>query len=95
MVFINSLFGTFADLHVRKNATFADLYSYTHAYCLFILLNEAIPIVSGSHNTHAFIYIDLGLWIQFTGKKIQLVKHYLQNCAPIPECSEIMWHTGG
>ena len=28
----NSLFATFADLHVRKRATFADLHSYTHAY---------------------------------------------------------------
>ena len=53
MVLLNSLFATFADLHVRKDATFADLHSYTHAYCSFILLNEAIPIVSGSHSAHA------------------------------------------
>ena len=46
---INSLFATFADLHVRKLATFADLHSYTHAYCSFVLLNEAITIVYGSH----------------------------------------------
>ena len=41
----NSLFATFADLHVRKRAKFADLHSYTHAYCPFVLLNEAITIV--------------------------------------------------
>ena len=58
-IFINSLFATFADLHVRKLATFADLHSYTHAYCSFILLNEAIKIVSGSHCPHAFILIWL------------------------------------
>ena len=42
---INSLFATFADRHVRKRATFADLHSYTHAYGSFILLSEAITIV--------------------------------------------------
>ena len=47
----------FADLHVRKLATFADLHSYmyTHAYCSFVLLNEAISIVSGSHCAHALL----------------------------------------
>ena len=30
--FFNSLFATFANLHVRKRATFADVHSYTHAY---------------------------------------------------------------
>ena len=47
-IVINSLFATFADLHVRKVARFANLHSYTHAYCSFVSLNEAIPIVSGS-----------------------------------------------
>ena len=42
----------FADLHVRKLATFADLHSYTHTHCSFILLSEAITIVSGSHCVH-------------------------------------------
>ena len=49
-----TLFATFADLHVRKVATFANLHSHTHAYCSFVLLNEATPIVSGSHCAHAF-----------------------------------------
>ena len=51
----NSLFAMFANLHVRKLATFADLHSYTHTYCLFVLLNEAITIVSGSHCAHALL----------------------------------------
>ena len=59
---INSLFAMFADLYVRKDATFADLHSYTHTYCSFILLNEAIPIVSCSHSAHAlfiwFVVMD-------------------------------------
>ena len=41
---VNSLFATFADLHVRKVAKFANLHSYTHAYCSFIL-----PQWSDSH----------------------------------------------
>ena len=44
IVLVNSLFTTFADLHVRKVATFANLHSYTHTYCSFVLLNEAIPL---------------------------------------------------
>ena len=44
---LNSLFATFANLHVRTRATFADLHSYTHAYCSFVLLSEAITIVFG------------------------------------------------
>ena len=48
----------FTDLHVRKRATFADLHSYTHAYCSFVLLNEAITIVFGSHCLHA-----LSIWL--------------------------------
>ena len=52
---INSLFATFADLHVRKRATFADLHSYTHAYGSFVLLNEVITIVFGSHCLHALL----------------------------------------
>ena len=94
---LNSLFATFADLHVRKDATFAEvLHSYTHAYCSFILLNEAIPIVSGSHSAHALLISVLGSWIRFAGKKIQLVLKIfqLQNCTRIPVCSQIMWHTG-
>ena len=46
---LNSLFATFADMHVRKLAKLADLHSYAHAYCSFVLLNEAITTVSGSH----------------------------------------------
>ena len=34
-------------MHVRKRATFADLHSYTHAYCSFVLLSEVIIIVFG------------------------------------------------
>ena len=68
----NSLFATFADLHVRKVATFANLHSYTHAYCSFVVLNEAIPIVSGSHFAQYALLIWLfGFSIRFTGKKIQ------------------------
>ena len=52
-VAINSLFATFADLHVRKRAMFADLHSYTHAYGSFVLLNEVITIVFGLHCLHA------------------------------------------
>ena len=33
---------TLADLHIPKLAKFADLHSYTHAYCSFVLFNEAI-----------------------------------------------------
>ena len=51
----NSLFATFADLHVRKRATFAALHSYTHAYCSFVLLNDAITTVFGSHCLHALL----------------------------------------
>ena len=58
---INSLFATFADLHVRKRATFADLHSYTHAYCSFVLLNEAITIVFGSHCLHALLIWLFGI----------------------------------
>ena len=56
----NSLFATFTDLHVRKRATFADLHSYTHAYCSFVLLNEAITIVSGSRCAHGLLIWLLG-----------------------------------
>ena len=42
----------FADLHVRKVATFTILHNYTHAYCSFVLLNAASPIVSGSCCAH-------------------------------------------
>ena len=30
-------FATFADLHIRKLATFTDLHSYTHTYCSFVI----------------------------------------------------------
>ena len=56
-----SLFATFADLHVRKRATFADLHIYTHAYCSFVLLNEAITIVFGSHCPHALLIWLFGI----------------------------------
>ena len=85
---INSLFATIADLHVRKRATFADLHSYTHAYGSFILLNEAITIVFGSHCLHAF---SICLFENFHTIYMQ-VKRYselnivLLNVAPIPVC---------
>ena len=58
---LNSLFATFADLHVRKRATFADLHSYTHAYCPFVLLNEAITIALGLHCLHALLIWLFGI----------------------------------
>ena len=78
-----TLFATFADLHVRKVATFANLHSYTHAYCSFVLLNEAQWNVSGSHCAHAWLIWLFGFSIRFTGKKIQRVeKKYFQNWCP-------------
>ena len=64
-LFINSLFAPFADLHVRKLATFADLHSYTHTYYSFVLLNETITIVSGSHCAHVLL-ISLAFWFFHT-----------------------------
>ena len=92
--FLNSLFATFADLHVRKLTTFADLHSYTQAYCSFVLLNEAITIVSGSHCAHGWHF---GFCIRFTGKKYSELKivHVLPKWPPIPVNPKIMWHTGG
>ena len=79
----NSLFATFADLHVHKVATWANLHSYTHAYCSFVLLNEASPIVSGSHCEHALLIWVFGFSIRYTGKKIQWVeKEYFQKWCP-------------
>ena len=89
------MFATFADLHVRKRATFADLHSYTHAYGSFILLNEAITIVFGSHSRHA-----LSICLIWNFPNNLQVKRYseliivLLNVAPIPVCPKIMWHTG-
>ena len=86
---LNSLFATFADLHVRKRATLADLHSYTHTYCSFVLLNEAITIVFGSHCLHALLIWLFGIFhIRFTGKKIQRVEHSTSKCRPnssVPE----------
>ena len=80
---LNSLFATFADLHVCKVATFANLHSYTHAYCSNVLLKEAIPIVSGSHCAHALLIWLFGFSRRFTGKKIQRVeKKYFQKWCP-------------
>ena len=59
---LNSLFATFANLHVRKHATFADLHSFTLAYCSFILLNEAITVVFGSHCLHALLIWLFGIF---------------------------------
>ena len=90
----NSLFATFADLHVRKGATFANLQLY--ARLLFI------HIVQWS-DSHCFWFalcayvINLAFWfsIQFTGKKIQRVENSTsKNGAPIPVRSKIMCHTG-
>ena len=90
-----TLFATFADLHVRKDATFANLHSYTHAYCSFVVLNEAIPIVSGSHCGHALLICLFGFSIRFTGKKIQRVENSASKLVPQCQCTpKIMWHTG-
>ena len=44
-VLINSLFATFANLHVHKRATFADLHSYTHAYIVHSYCSmERLPL---------------------------------------------------
>ena len=84
----NSLFATFADLHIRKLATFADSHSYTHTYCSFILLNDAITIVSVSHCAHAlliwlfgFFTYDLQLKI-YSELKIVLPKWCPNSIAP-------------
>ena len=86
VVVINSLFATFADLHVCKFAMFADLYSYTHAYCLFVLLNEAITIVFGSHCAHALSVWLFVFYIRFTGKKIQRVENCTSKMVPQVHC---------
>ena len=101
-MYVNSLFATFANLHVRKRATFADLQctvGVTHAY-VFIhsLLNEAITIVFGSHCLHALFRV-MPFWsfsIQFTGKKIQRVKHSsLLNVAPNSSVPQNRYGTRG
>ena len=87
---VNSLFATFADLHVRKFAKFANLHSYTHAYIVhFILLNEAITImiVSGSHCPHALLIWLFGISIRFTGKKIQGVENSTSKMVPKFQCA--------
>ena len=78
----------FANLHVRKDATFANFHSHTHAYCSFVLLNEAIPmIVSG-----AFFFP-----IRFTGKKIWRVENNKNNTSkwhPNSSTPPKIWHPG-
>ena len=71
---LNSLFATFANLH-----------SYTHAYCSFVLLNEAIPIVSGSHCAHALLVLIWLLVLQvkrYSELKIVLPKWRPNSSAP-------------
>ena len=70
------------DLHDKRHllaklriAGSENLHSYTHAYCSYALLNEAIPIVSGSHCAHALLIWLFGFSIRFTGKKIQRVEN--------------------
>ena len=64
-------------------ATFADLYSYTHAYCSFVLLNmKRLPLCLGLHSLLAILFAFLEFSIQFTGKKIQLVEHSTSKCRP-------------
>ena len=93
--FFNSLFATFANLHVRKRATFADLHSYTHAYGSFILLNEAITIVFGF--ALSACVINMPFWnfpYNLQVKRYSELNIVLLNVAPIPVCPQIMWHTG-
>ena len=83
------LFATFANLHVRKLAMFADLHSYTHTYCSFILLNEAITICCFCFaQCTCVINLAFGFFsIQFTGKNIQQVENSTSKMAPpIPVC---------
>ena len=69
----------------------------THAYCSFVLLNKAIPIVSGYQCAHALLIIRLFYYsIRFTGKKIQRVKIVVPKWRPNFSARplQIMWHTG-
>ena len=85
-----------ANLHVRKRATFADLHCYTHTYCSFVLLNEAITIVFGSNCLHASLIWLFGiLHYDLQVKRYCQLNIVLLNVAPIPVCPKIMWHTGG
>ena len=93
---INSLFATFANLHVRKRATFADLHSYTHAYCSFVLLIEAITKCWFWLALSACV-INLAFWnfpYDLQVKRYSELNIILLNVAPIPVCPKIMWHTG-
>ena len=83
----------FADLHVRKRATFADLHSYTHAYCSFVLLNEAITIVLGSHCLHVIWLFGI-LHTIYREKIYSELNIVLLNVTPIPVCPQIKWHMG-
>ena len=58
---------------------------YTQAYCSFVLLNEAITIVSGSHCAHGWHF---GFCIRFTGKKIQRVENSTCTSKMAPNSSE-------
>ena len=84
-----TLFATFADLHVRKLATFTNVHSYTHAYCSFVLLNEAITIVSGSHCAHALLicFFSSVFVIRFTGKIIQQAESSTSKMATQSQCA--------
>ena len=90
----NSLFATFADLHVRKRATFADLQLYTRLWfiriaqwsdyhCFWFALSACVinlPFWNFSYNLHVKRYSELNI--------------VLLHVAPIPVCPKIMWHTG-
>ena len=69
------------------NLPSSPICSYTHAYCSFILLNEAITIVSGSHCAHALLMWLFGFPIRFTGKKIPLVEISTSKMAPKFQCA--------
>ena len=84
---LNSLFATFADLHDRKVATFANLRSYTHAYCSFVLLNEAISIVSGSHCAHELLIWLFGFPYDLQVKRYSELKKVLPRMAPQFQCA--------
>ena len=79
--YINSLFATFADLHIRNLPSLPICTSVNlpcspiavipmaiiHSYCS---MTRSITIVSGSHCAHALLIWLFGFSIIFTGKKI-------------------------
>ena len=61
----------------------------------FVLLNEAITIVSGSHCLHALlICLFWNVPYNLQVKRYSELNRVILNVAPIPVCPNIMWHTG-